>query len=67
MSALERHYSVPEISALWSLSEDTIRNIFRDQPGVLKIGSAFKRRKRGYVVLRIPETVVQRVHEGLRK
>jgi hypothetical protein len=67
MAALEKHYSVAEIATLWNLSEDSIRNIFRDEPGVLKIGSSFKRRKRGYVVLRIPESILQKVHESLRK
>jgi len=67
MAALEKHYSVSEVATLWNLSEDTIRNIFRDQPGVLKIGSSFKRRARGYVVLRIPESVVQKTHQSLRK
>jgi hypothetical protein len=67
MAALEKHYSVAEIATLWNLSEDSIRNIFRDEPGVLKIGSSFKRKKRGYVVLRVPESILQKVHESLRK
>lgn len=67
MAALEKHFTITEVSKLWQLSEDTIRKIFRDEPGVLKIGSAEKRFKRGYVVLRIPETVLQKVHAGLRK
>lgn len=67
MAALEKHYSIQEISELWQLSEDTVRKIFRDVPGVLKLGSPERRHKRGYFLLRIPESVVQRVHEGLRK
>ena len=67
MAALEKHYSVSEIAILWNLSEDTIRSLFRDEPGVLKIGSSFKRRKRGYVTLRVPESILQKVHESFRK
>ena len=67
MAALEKHFTVTEVASLWQLSEDTIRKIFRDQPGVLKIGSEETRRKRGYIVLRIPETVLQKVHAELRK
>jgi len=67
MAALEKHYSVSEIAILWNLSEDTVRSIFRDEPGVLKIGSSFKRRKRGYISLRVPESILQKVHESLRK
>ncbi len=66
MPALEKHYTVAEVAALWNLSEDTIRKIFRDDPAVLKIGVSEKLHKRGYVVLRIPESVVMRTHERLR-
>lgn len=66
MSALERHYTVAEVAALWNFSDDTIRKIFRDQPGVIKIGSPERRFKRGYISLRIPESVLQRVHNQLR-
>jgi hypothetical protein len=66
MAALERHYSVAEVAALWQLSEDSIRKIFRDNPGVLKIGSAETRFKRAYLSIRIPESIVQKVHADLR-
>ena len=66
MAALEKHYTVAEVAGLWSLSEETIRKLFRDDPAVLKIGVGEKLHKRGYVVLRIPETVVLRIHEKLR-
>ena len=67
MAALETHYSVSEVAKLWHLSEDTIRRIFRDVPGVLKLGAPERLRKRGYVLLRIPESVLQAVHAALRK
>ena len=67
MAALERHYSVSEVAALWQLSEDTVRKLFRDHPGVIKIGAPESRKKRGYFLLRIPESVLQKVHEQLRK
>jgi hypothetical protein len=66
MAALERHYTVAEVAALWNFSEDVIRRIFRAHPGVLKLNSPEKLNKRGYCVLRIPETVLQRVHADLR-
>jgi hypothetical protein len=65
--ALERHYSVPELSHQWGLSPKTIRRIFGNEPGVLKFGEGEKRFKRGYRTLRIPESVVQRVHRKLRR
>lgn len=67
MAALERHYTVGELAKLWQFSDDTIRALFRHEPGVLKLDRPETRKKRGYTVLRIPETVAQKVHERLRK
>jgi len=65
--AFEKHYCVSEVAELWGLSERTIRRIFNDEPGVIKWENAETRFKRGYTTLRIPESVVQRVHRKLRK
>jgi hypothetical protein len=62
----ERHYSVAELANLWNLSENTIRRMFDNEPGVLQWGSQETRRKRAYTTLRIPETVALRVHRRLR-
>jgi hypothetical protein len=64
--ALEKHYSVADLSQLWGLSEKTIRRMFCDEPGVVKWGHEEHRFKRGYMTLRIPESVVHRVHRRLR-
>ncbi len=66
MGAIERHFSVNEVSDLWQLSPDKIRQLFRDIPGVLRIGTRETRRRRGYITLRIPESVLQKVHADLR-
>jgi AraC-like DNA-binding protein len=65
--AFERHYCVSEVAEFWGLSERTIRRIFNDEPGVIKWENGETRFKRGYKTLRIPESVVQRVHRKLRK
>jgi hypothetical protein len=65
--ALEKHYSVWELAQLWGLSEKTIRRMFVDEPGVVKWGHEEGRFKRAYMTLRIPESVVQRVHRRLRQ
>ena len=64
--ALEKHYSVPELAKLWELSERTIRRIFSREPGVLQLIHEESRFKRGYSTLRVPESVVQRVHRRLQ-
>lgn len=61
---VERHYAVAEIAAIWNLSTDKIRDLFEDEAGVLVIGRR-NPRKRRYVTLRIPESVVERVRQRL--
>jgi len=60
--ALERHYSVSEVAALWAISEKTVRRIFGGEEGVLRWGNAETTRRRAYQTLRIPESVLVRVH-----
>jgi hypothetical protein len=62
----QRHYSVSELAKLWNLSENTIRRMFENEPGVLLWASQAKRFKRAYTTLRIPESVMLRVHRKLR-
>jgi AraC-like DNA-binding protein len=65
--AFERHYSIAEIVDLWGLSEKTVRRIFGTEEGVLEWGHDEQRFRRSYKTLRIPESVVQRVHRRMRK
>jgi len=65
--ANEKHYSIIEIATLWKLSQKTVRKIFEKEPGVILWGHAETTRKRGYRTLRVPETVLQRVHRRLRQ
>ena len=67
MSALERHYSIKEISELWALSPGVVRTIFKDRSDILRIGHGEKMRKRAYITIRVPESVLQRVHAELRE
>jgi transcriptional regulator GlxA family with amidase domain len=57
----ERHYEVSELAALWNLSEDTIRRLFRNEPGVLVLGRENRPGKRRYSTLRVPESVARQV------
>ena len=62
---IERHYAVAEIAEMWNLSADKVRELFENEPGVLVIGERRPRHKRRYVTLRIPQTVLERVHGRL--
>ena len=61
----EKHYSCTELAQAWGVSPQTIRELFRKEEGVLKIGSSGTRTRRAYKTLRIPESVAQRVHTRL--
>lgn len=65
--ASEKHYSIIEIARLWTLSEKTVRKIFESEPGVVHWGTQEKLHKRGYRTLRVPETILHRVHRKLRR
>jgi hypothetical protein len=63
-AAMERHYSLAKVAEQWGVSEDTVRRMFENEPGVLVLEPARGRmsRKRRYRTLRIPAAVVERVH-----
>lgn len=61
----ERHYSVSAVADMWNLSRDVVRKLFEDEPGVLVLGNDGSRIKRGYHTLRIPESIMERVHRRL--
>jgi hypothetical protein len=63
--SVERHYAVDEVAKMWHLSPDKVRDLFEHEPGVLVIGDPFPRHKRRYRTLRIPQTVLNRVHGRL--
>lgn len=65
MSATEKHYSTREIGKLWGISPDLARKIFRNTPGVLKLGSVERLNKRQYLTFRVPESVMRKKHEEL--
>jgi hypothetical protein len=61
----DQHFTPQELAKAWGVSTETIRQIFRDEQGVLKIGKPGTRAKRGYFTLRIPKEVAERVHRRL--
>lgn len=61
--ALEKHYTVFEVAERWSLSHMTVRRLFENEPGVLVFGSDETRWGRKRKTMRIPESVVSRVHQ----
>jgi hypothetical protein len=58
----ERHYSPAELAEMWSLSLDTVRRMFEDEPGVLVFENPVRSSSRRFRTLRIPESVAERVY-----
>lgn len=52
----EPHHSIRFYAEKWNSSDDTVRRMFQDLPGVMKLGEP-KRGKRTRSELRIPESV----------
>ena len=64
-AVLERHLTPKELAELWGFSENTIRKIFQNRPGVVKLGSSLRPGKRTYISLRIPQSIADQVHREL--
>jgi hypothetical protein len=58
----ERHFSPADVAKLWQVSVDLVRRLFAREPGVLIFGETGSDRKRRYTTMRIPESVLKRVH-----
>ena len=63
----ERHYSPLEVAELWNVNVETIRRKFEDEPGVLVFQGPIKKGKRSYKTMRIPQSVLERVHKRLQR
>jgi transcriptional antiterminator len=65
--ATEKHYSPADIAQQWGISERTVGRMFANEEGVLEWGRDETLHKRGYKTIRIPESVLLRVHRKLRR
>jgi hypothetical protein len=64
---VERHYAPSEVAELWQFNVETIRRLFQDEPGVLVLQAAVKKGRRPYKTIRIPQSVLERVHKRLQR
>lgn len=52
---------------MWNLSSRTVRRLFANEPGIIELGQPDTMKKRRYLTIRIPESVLMRVHRRLKK
>jgi len=65
-AAKEKRWTVQEVAELWSVSPDTVRRTFRNESGVIEFGSNETRWGRKRKIMRIPTSVLVRVHKRRR-
>jgi hypothetical protein len=58
-------FTPEELAAARKLHPATIRRLFVDEPGVMRLGHAGSGRRRQYFTLRIPASVARRVFERM--
>lgn len=63
----EEHLTPAYIASILKLSEDKVRDIFREEPGVVAIPGPGGSNTRRYETLRIPRAVFERVYRRLTK
>ena len=63
--ALERHYTVGEVAAMWGLSTNSVINLLRHQPGVLEFGPDEGFRTKPRKIRRVPESVLARIQRQI--
>lgn len=61
----EHHFSPAELAETWNLSEDTIRRLFENEPGVLIFENAERASSRRRRTFRIPQSVAEMVYSRL--
>jgi hypothetical protein len=62
----EKYFDLSELAATWGLSVETIRKLFANDPGVVKMPSASgPKGRRRYCIFRIPSSAAARLHKRL--
>jgi hypothetical protein len=58
------HYTCAQLAKMWKFHQSTILRIFKNEPGVLRLGNV-RAKKRVKISLRIPQEVADRVWSRL--
>lgn len=61
-TTFEPHFSIGDLAINWKLSRETIRQLVKDEPGVLRVRNGLRKTMTRYS---IPESVARRVHTKL--
>ena len=61
-TTFEPHFSISDLCINWKLSRETVRQLVKDEPGVLKVRNGLRKAMTRYS---IPESVARRIHTKL--
>lgn len=61
-TAFEPHFRIGEFAKLWALGRETVRNLVKDDPDVIKIRLG---RKKAHTIYGVPESAARRIHTRL--
>lgn len=65
-AATETHYTPYEVAGFLHVDANSVRRIFREEPGVVLWGNGKSTyRKRAYTTMRIPQSVLDRVYRRM--
>lgn len=64
-TATEKHYRPAEIAEMWGVGTNTVRRLFEDVPGVLRISqpTEVRRKHAPHVMLLIPASVLESAYK----
>ena len=61
-TTFEPHFSIAELAAKWKLSRETVRQLVKDDPAVVKVRNG---RRRAMTRYSVPASVATRIHTEL--
>ena len=61
-TALEQHFTLPELANRWNVDYKTVQRWFENRSDVLKFGAGHRPTKRRHISIRIPASVAEKVY-----
>jgi hypothetical protein len=61
-TTFEPHFSIAELAAKWKLSRETVRQLVKDDPAVVKVRNG---RRKALTRHSVPASAASRIHTGL--
>jgi len=61
-TTFEKHFTISDLKTQWAMGRETVRELVKDEPGVVHIRLGKKKANSTYSV---PESVARRVHTRL--